>query len=108
MTGSLSQCVAASNPSLIAFQPVPISYKLRALEFDGGKTATAIERVWNVGDTERCRLCRQCEAVHERGVCVILVDGSVSGESALLFTSRGFTACRPAPRDLCDPADGRD
>lgn len=70
-------------------QPEPIQWFVSSLP-SVVAPVTAITRVWDEGDTQRCRLCPQCTADHALGVCLVQVRCEVESGSAPLFSTHGM------------------
>lgn len=78
-TGGGVQAVAG----VIPIQPRPLLTLVAR-----GVRSTGVARLWPPGSTRRCHLCRTCTAAHKWGICLVLVDGKVSNESAPLLSDR--------------------
>lgn len=72
-------------------QPLPVQYFVATMPFPFGMACTAITRVWAPGDTYQCKLCAECSADHDRGVCQVVVSRAVAHDDAMLFSTRGMT-----------------
>lgn len=75
------------DSEIIAIQPKPTT-TLKTRFWIANTHVTAIARQWNDDDPLRCRLCDYCSAVSN--MCLVMVTGDVSAESAPLFSTVGF------------------
>lgn len=77
----------AVNSPTLSLAPRPISWHVAR---QGGHTA--ITRVWRPGEAARCKLCPRgdCRADETGGlgVCLVMVDRSVSDQEARLYSTR--------------------
>lgn len=76
-------------PATIAIQPEPIQALVGHLPTPGG-VVTAVTRIWQPGDTLRCRLCDHCTAFHDLNVCQVQVGFQVPVESGPDLSIRGL------------------
>jgi hypothetical protein len=71
---------ATSRKTIPLFsQPEPVTTLVGRL-----RGITAITRVWENGDQNRCSLCRQCDA--SNGVCSVLTTRTVADDDAEMFS----------------------
>lgn len=85
----------ADSPEVLPVQPEPITTMVNHCRGN-----TAVVRLWNEGDTDRCRLCprEHCRAVD--GVCLIVVEQIVSLDDAAMLDTTKFDwkdDSKPAP-----------
>lgn len=85
------------DPVVIPFGPPhtpnPIRWFVSSIAC-GPMPATAITRVWGLGDTRTCRLCPRCHADHDLGVCQVLVNCYVPADLAPTFSTHGLFLVR--------------
>lgn len=82
---------------ILPFQPQPRKTHSSRLEV-AGKVVTTILRFWGAGDTEKCKLCSDCTAHRDEGVCCISVVGRVDAGLCPLFSTCGMREKRLAGR----------
>lgn len=77
--------------------PAPLIVWTTAIGTDDGGTLTAVNRVWNEKDAERCRLCDICVRVpvtepcgdFMMSACTVATTSYVDPDSAAGFSLRG-------------------
>jgi hypothetical protein len=82
LTRLLEWLAPRTAPDPARYQPRPL-HVLAATVTVGGKSATALTRVWHPGDVPLCRLCNQCTAAG--GACLGVTFRDVPGHELPLL-----------------------